>query len=144
MAEIGNMIKWPEGRAKTFNVQMFESAFFKYFEDNDDQLEWFGSNSCTIVNGWEDEVRWLVQKGMGKSFKSRLRSLCIINAIYHIWLSRNRKHFEDEEQNSNSIVSKSVVDVRACVGSWRHVTRNKQNWSICTDWGFNITIFDCK
>ncbi|GAA0161622.1 hypothetical protein LIER_43573 [Lithospermum erythrorhizon] len=69
------------------------------------------------AKGWEEEARWLVGKGTCKSFKRKLRRLCMTTAIYHIWAARNKRHFEAVEQNCNSIVSRCVADIRACVGS---------------------------
>ncbi|GAA0168138.1 hypothetical protein LIER_22921 [Lithospermum erythrorhizon] len=54
VAEVGDMIRWPEGMANTSNVQIFKSGFPMHFDDDDDQLKWFGSDSCKTVNVWNE------------------------------------------------------------------------------------------
>ncbi|KAG9158857.1 hypothetical protein Leryth_017889 [Lithospermum erythrorhizon] len=49
-----------------------------------------------VPQGWEQEAEWLLSKGIGKSFKSRLRRLCVAAAVYHIWKARNRRIFEED------------------------------------------------
>ncbi|GAA0142264.1 hypothetical protein LIER_03204 [Lithospermum erythrorhizon] len=39
---------------------------------------------------WDEEARWIVVYGLGKSFVSKLRRLCVNAAIYHIWRARNQ------------------------------------------------------
>ncbi|GAA0171642.1 hypothetical protein LIER_25625 [Lithospermum erythrorhizon] len=46
------MIKWPDGRANTSDVQDFKAGFPNQFDDDDDLMEWFGSTCCKAINVW--------------------------------------------------------------------------------------------
>ncbi|GAA0160070.1 hypothetical protein LIER_16708 [Lithospermum erythrorhizon] len=39
VAEVSDMIRWPVGKANTFDVQVFKNGFPNHFNDNDDRLE---------------------------------------------------------------------------------------------------------
>ncbi|GAA0148996.1 hypothetical protein LIER_43032 [Lithospermum erythrorhizon] len=95
-----------------------------------------------VPQTWEAEAEWFMNKGMDKSFGERLRRMCAAAAIYYIWLERNRRIFYDTRQEAEVVAVKFVYAVRCSVNNWRGIARNKANWKIYIDWGFDFAIFD--
>ncbi|GAA0145764.1 hypothetical protein LIER_05884 [Lithospermum erythrorhizon] len=60
-----------------------------------------------------------MDKGMGRSFKSRLRRLYAAATVYHIWTARNKKVFEGEQQEAGMVAAKCVYAIKCRVNSWR-------------------------
>ncbi|GAA0139671.1 DNA helicase [Lithospermum erythrorhizon] len=59
----------------------------------------------------------MVNKGVGKSFKGRLRRLCATAAVYHIWTARNRASFFYQEQANTAQIHLPGVPILALTAS---------------------------
>ncbi|GAA0163134.1 hypothetical protein LIER_19080 [Lithospermum erythrorhizon] len=89
-----------------WNIAVDDQCIFCHSRESRDHVFFECSFSTTVLKkllvylkeyhapqSWCMEVEWIMAKGMGKSFSSRLRRLCFIVAIYHIWLVRNAAIF---------------------------------------------------
>ncbi|GAA0157774.1 hypothetical protein LIER_38518 [Lithospermum erythrorhizon] len=69
---------------------------------------------------WSLELQWIISKGVGKSFKSRLLSTMF-------GLPGTRLFFNGEMVDAAHIVSNCVNTIRFRVNSWRKVNRSRAN-----------------
>ncbi|KAG9145932.1 hypothetical protein Leryth_026233 [Lithospermum erythrorhizon] len=65
-----------------------------------------------------------MDKGMEKGFKGSLRRLCVAAPIYHIWMARNKRIFEDAKLELEVVATKCVHAIRNVLW-WCGIVRSK-------------------
>lgn len=46
---------------------------------------------------WKAELNWIIEATKGKSCRAKLLKICIAKMTYHAWLMRNRRVFQNND-----------------------------------------------
>lgn len=91
---------------------------------------------------WSNELLWVIHNLKGNSFAATIKKLAWAATIYHLWRERNGRIHENVFIPQTEIISFIINDIRARVWSFKGVKDNARNRSLCTNWNFNVEIFD--
>ncbi|GAV68286.1 hypothetical protein CFOL_v3_11789 [Cephalotus follicularis] len=98
-------------------------------------------NLCSIYRHplpWLEEIQRMVEHSKGKQLPHRLRKVAFGTAIYHIWLERNRRCFQNSYPPPQEIIRKIQGDVWAkLAGFVERRNRSERDHSLCINWGIN-------
>ncbi|XP_058723274.1 uncharacterized protein LOC131595058 [Vicia villosa] len=53
-----------------------------------------------VPQEWSREVRWISEHTKGSSKSARILKMCIVEAVYHVWIQRNRKVFNGPKEEN--------------------------------------------
>ncbi|GAV90548.1 zf-RVT domain-containing protein, partial [Cephalotus follicularis] len=83
--------------------------------------------SCS---SWGDEWAWCVQRLKGNSFKIWITKLILAAVVYHCWIERNNRLFNNSFRSFENLVLAIGVDIDGkCMGLF-HVVDNQTNRDI--------------
>ncbi|GAA0165267.1 hypothetical protein LIER_20713 [Lithospermum erythrorhizon] len=64
-----------------------------------------------VPKEWNEEMCWVIGKGTGRSFKSRLRRLYFATAVYYVWITRNKMIFEGAQPDADRVATNCICGV---------------------------------
>ncbi|GJZ43954.1 putative ribonuclease H-like domain-containing protein [Tanacetum coccineum] len=74
---------------------------------------------CTINGQWKDTIKYLEDFHAKNKIWSVLKRIVIAASIYHIWIKRNKRIFQNVERSSDTIAEIITEDVRFKLTSLR-------------------------
>ncbi|GAV93081.1 zf-RVT domain-containing protein [Cephalotus follicularis] len=95
-------------------------------------------NIGRMVLPWEDEIQWMLAHSKGNHFPGTVLKLAFAASIYHIWLERNRRCFNNRFLPYPEIVRKVKLDVTGRLASGNNAQRCDQHHSLCVNWGIAL------
>ncbi|GAV93124.1 zf-RVT domain-containing protein, partial [Cephalotus follicularis] len=99
---------------------------------------------CDIVSPilpWTDEVEWLITMNAGNRFHQSLRKLAFAATVYHIWIERNNRCFNNLFLPYQEIVLKVRKDVSGKLTAGNNAQRCEQHHRLCVSWDIPLADF---
>ncbi|GAV80391.1 hypothetical protein CFOL_v3_23852 [Cephalotus follicularis] len=96
---------------------------------------------CNVVRltlPWADEIQWLLAHSKGNKFPATVLKLAFAAIVYHVWLERNRRCFNNLFLPYQEIVHKVRLDVTGKLASSNNSQRCEQHHSPCVNWGITM------
>ncbi|GAV79102.1 hypothetical protein CFOL_v3_22569, partial [Cephalotus follicularis] len=93
-----------------------------------------GLTKCNIQRSglpWNEELKWANVHMKGKSFPSWLRRVVLGATVYHIWLEKNRRCFNNQFLPEQDIHQKICEDVTGMAATYGPIEDNERNRSLC-------------
>lgn len=125
----------------------YESHSHLFFDCPFSSLIWKAVKSkCDLVLPDCDllaAVHWGSIHYKDNSMQSNVFKLCIAASVYYIWKERNGRVFQQVGHDTTSVERLVVEEVKACMSSWRWVTRTAKNQGLIIDSGLPVEVL-CK
>ncbi|XP_019265216.1 PREDICTED: uncharacterized protein LOC109242809 [Nicotiana attenuata] len=88
-------------------------------------LAWLGITRRP--GSWDEELKWAMDHVKGKGSKTMIYRMSITGAVYHLWLERNRRVFQQEKICSEDIVRHYIKSVSDVYLEFAKETRRKES-----------------
>ncbi|GAV89207.1 zf-RVT domain-containing protein, partial [Cephalotus follicularis] len=87
---------------------------------------------------WANEVLWMSAHAKGNQFHHRIRKLAFAATVYHIWLERNRRCFNNRFLPPQEIVLKVRMEVSGKLTTANNAQKDDRHHGLCINWGIPI------
>ncbi|XP_070040194.1 uncharacterized protein [Nicotiana tomentosiformis] len=96
----------------TSQVESISHLFFKCQISTqvwNQQLKWQKIARTTMA--WPKELNWAENHAKGRSASAEIYRMTLAACVYHIWIERNNRVFQDKQTDHKSIVRKIIQEV---------------------------------
>ncbi|GAV66547.1 hypothetical protein CFOL_v3_10057 [Cephalotus follicularis] len=90
-------------------------------------------NICRPIFPWMEEVQWMIEHKKGNKFSEMVRKLALAATIYHIWLERNRRCFNNLFLHAQEIIRKITQEVAWKIYTVGNILRSERHHNLCVN-----------
>lgn len=93
------------------------------------------------IHEWEEELQWCIQQFRGKGATVTLKKVALNATVYHIWMERNRRLYEQKFSIATELGYRIYMEIRIkfSVGTWK-AADTEQNRNLMQRWNLDFQL----
>ncbi|KAM3344365.1 hypothetical protein P3S68_024072 [Capsicum galapagoense] len=87
-------------------------------------LAWQGITRRNM--GWTDEIQWISTHAKGKHLRAAILRMSFVATVYHIWLERNQRTFQQKKRTIDTLIKRIIQDIHFRATIYPKLTDGKE------------------